>query len=1098
MLLVGETATGGIHSAALAAALDLALQWNRPFTPQADDSLWNVGAVRILGPYYSGSAPSLALALHDAAARHRLPAGARAWFDLVSGSATSTTNPRILEQPGLATFRATARSDPEALRAIAHYLGRTNRSWQCGLHIGLLVEANTAWGSNVLNPGGATAPVGQARGVDARAVSACETCLADPDGYDRNRDIRRESLPCAVVAHFPLHISRLRAQLQESAKATSARPTPRTSEIALNLSEKVPPVDRVPAETPELTAAAVETMVAGLFDVLNDRQITAIGVLATDKRDHVYLAQEIALHRPNVLPFALESSLLYLHPDAVGFVRGTIIASTYPLNPRTQQWTQSSTRESQQFGTSQAQGMFNALAVLLRHPEITVDYNSPRAPSERRLADPDQGLCGRGNPRIDKECSPPIWLSVVGRGTLLPLAISEGAGCTSSSSGERYVFCRPRDAVTREDAFLDEYVSARHLPFVGTIALLLFLIGVQIWAYRWTAERIAAYDNSTWSPDDQWKRAFESWRRAASGEQYTQPEPACSVECTAGLAAMRGATVVLVLWALRTGVIYASNGLGIPVEYSQRGVWIIASCALTYILWHVIQAFWSGARRARITVERGAVLVFTASVFVLVAALTPPFANWHLARVMVAVCPLAMAVAVFGDRLVRNCIDHERDALIRWRRLVALLGVGALMALLADIVVDHWQPVEALFYADRAINVRSFVSPTACVVAVCVALFWWGIWNVHRAYLMLLPENAVGMGALLEATSRRAAIDPKNIFGSVEQGMGWGVVPVTLAVLLALFFGRSYLGTIDGRAFSAFLLLGPLCVVATIGHTLAHSVRLGLYTIRLLRTLAQHSQVDAFKAVGVSPFSWSISFREPRLHQLAPMLASMDKAAQLLVQFPVTSEIGEPDKRLGTEISDTLKALRDRHRSQCVSTLLWRCDWQALDGIIRKFVSVLEATRWRADFDAARCRGPVRRALEELQHVVFFHAAIVLRDLLTRLVSGFTIVFGALLLLLAAHLLYTFQGRVYWLSLDTGAIILTSLLGMRLLIPLERDTVLSYIWKTTPGNISLFGGLTWRMAAYAVISLGTVFIVFFPELAGHLRDWLPSVQTTLP
>src|SRR5262249_62200817 len=109
---------------------------------------------------------------------------------------------------------------------------------------------------------------------------------------------------------------------QRAQTTTSTQLARHQATVALDLGESVPPSDQVPAENPALTASTVEIMMSGVFDVLNDFQVSAIGVLATDKRDHIYLAEEIARHRPDVLPFTLESSLLYLHPDAVGFMRG--------------------------------------------------------------------------------------------------------------------------------------------------------------------------------------------------------------------------------------------------------------------------------------------------------------------------------------------------------------------------------------------------------------------------------------------------------------------------------------------------------------------------------------------------------------------------------------------------------------------------------------------------------------------------------------------------------------------------------------------------------------------------------------------------------
>jgi hypothetical protein len=140
----------------------------------------------------------------------------------------------------------------------------------------------------------------------------------------------------------------------------------------------------------------------------------------------------------------------------------------------------------------------------------------------------------------------------------------------------------------------------------------------------------------------------------------------------------------------------------------------------------------------------------------------------------------------------------------------------------------------------------------------------------------------------------------------------------------------------------------------------------------------------------------------------------------------------------------------------------------------------------------------VRETVEQMEYVVFFHGALVLRDLLTRLVSGFTTVLGGLLLLMAAHLLYAFQGRAFWLALDWVAIGISAAAGVWMLLILERDPVLSRLWKTTPGKISAFGGLSWRMLAYLTITLLTLFAVFFPEVGGGLLKWIEPARKSLP
>ena len=118
LLLVGETATAGVHQEALANALDLALLW-RPDDSQPAVDGRRQGAVRVLGPTYSGSAISLHQALEQASARLALDNDSRrAWFDVVTGSASSPENRRWLAIEGISTFRSVIRSDPEVMTAV--------------------------------------------------------------------------------------------------------------------------------------------------------------------------------------------------------------------------------------------------------------------------------------------------------------------------------------------------------------------------------------------------------------------------------------------------------------------------------------------------------------------------------------------------------------------------------------------------------------------------------------------------------------------------------------------------------------------------------------------------------------------------------------------------------------------------------------------------------------------------------------------------------------------------------------------------------------------------------------------------------------------
>lgn len=1074
VLLVGETATSGVHPAAMATALDIALQWQRPFGHEKGKGWWTQDSVRILGPTYSGSAPSFHLALEDAVARHHLPTQDRhQWFKLVTGSATSPGNEQAIlgeSLSNLATFGATARSDPEELAALARYLGRASRAWQCGHHVGLLVEANTAWGAQVVRGPKSGTP-----------EESCRSCLDDPDDYlGKAAAGAAPFLPCATIAHFPLHISRLRA----AAQSTASAPLGPRSTVAIDLAESLPPTDQIPAETPKLTAATVETMMSEVFGVLRDNDVSAVGIIATDKRDHIYLAQEIAQHRPNVLSFTLESSLLYLHQDVAGFVRGTIIASTYPGNPRTQSLTGVGQLSPQQFGGTPSQGVFNALAMLMERQQNLVDYREPYVPSERRLNLPTD--CALPHP-----CAPPIWLSVVGRGTLLPLAVDSSGGCRPNVHGT-YVSCS--QASGQIGAMTHPYLTARLFRLVMMFVLLVLILVSQVVLQHWIEDRVDAL-NDVAAGQRSWMTSLRSW-----AAQWVVSNPRCAVagfdtEHLAALAAIRGATLAILLWAIKMGIVSACDAAGLPLAAGQVLYGVLAVVAFSYLIHKLLLSLWpETVNGVDHRLGRAAAMVFTLTTLFAIGLERPMFRVSWLIPAGVTVAFIAGIVAVVGD--VRPSAPLRENITSHWRRFPTLLGLGAFAALWVDLCFGHWSGIEAAFYVDRSLDFGSFISPASAIVLIGLSLLWWGMWNLRRIYLLALPETTVGIGPLLDQAARQARLQAYDAFRAPTQTVGWPLIPLAFVIVLILFYGHSYVGSVDGLAFGMFLLLGPLCIVAITGHTLAHSTLLGGAVVRLLDAVERHPAAGVFEAIGKAPFEWDITFDEPRFHQLEPLLNSVERAAQLLAtagpaRLPVC--FNQLSAFASSEIADP----RHRHRSEIRPVALRRQDWRTIDSIMKRFARALRATAWRTGFDPAAYPAPVVAALECMQFAVGFHAALMLRALLTRLVSGFTIVFGALLLLLLAHLLYTFQGRVYWLALDALFMAVAAVFAVRLLITLERHAVMSNIWRTTPGRISLFGGLSWRIAGYAVIALVTLFVVVFPELAGRTGDWLVPARTAL-
>ena len=202
---------------------------------------------------------------------------------------------------GGAIYRATIQPTSVLKKRMATFLGSMNPAWAHGGDVALLIESNTAYGNS-----GTAAP-------HSKPVL--------PDG---------PLFPDAAVFWFPLHVAQLRSDASTSSQpAASLLPT---AIIPLNMREASPPADLIPALRPQLTSAVVEATVDSILDAIRHEKRTAVGIIATDDRDSLFLAREVKRTSPDVQLFLFGAHSLYLHSDYVPYLRGTLVASSYSLS----------------------------------------------------------------------------------------------------------------------------------------------------------------------------------------------------------------------------------------------------------------------------------------------------------------------------------------------------------------------------------------------------------------------------------------------------------------------------------------------------------------------------------------------------------------------------------------------------------------------------------------------------------------------------------------------------------------------------------------------------------------------------------------------
>jgi hypothetical protein len=424
VLLVPETQNGGVNQAALHAALTQAAGKR------------NERGIYVLGPVLSGSAWSLEAGLRDARSTV---------IDIVTGSANASDLPKIFGRldagpPPARQVRFSATVHTAGALAIAV------RSALCAFCRATMVRACGDAGVDAENPG------------DVRYDLALFVETSSFYGQSFLSDAA-QSLN-ALVLPFPAQLSEhlgedpFGEKLPDSgtgrddSKSDAVNRGPGSQREALNILEARAALDEL------LRTVAFEN-------------IHTVGILATDVRDRILLAQKIRRFLPGVRVVLFESDLLYSKaPDDA--LRGTVVASTYPLFPENQSWTSDAGPGSRRLAMASdpAEGAYNATLLLLRH--MDPDGGLDEEASKRLLEYQPPGFAGALAP----DGGPPIWISVLGvRGSwpLVPYA-------ADPSEGAFLELTQPADVSTRP-------LQREPTPFRGLVALTIlgaFVLGALV------------------------------------------------------------------------------------------------------------------------------------------------------------------------------------------------------------------------------------------------------------------------------------------------------------------------------------------------------------------------------------------------------------------------------------------------------------------------------------------------------------------------------------------------------------------------------------------------------------------------------------------
>lgn len=429
VFVIGEQPTGGISDP----QFDRALQWMQILQPDHSQNL-----LRILGPTFSGSLPSLARKLDNATLK-QFGQG----VDIYSGSVSSEvsvhwfelflkTRQEELAKQGLPrqlTFRTFSEGDSLMTDRFLCYLQGAGYNLS---RVAILSEDETAFGKAPApptapkSPGGAKNDPGQPPNRE-QSSPRCGGQNADGAGSP-------------TYLYYPRDIATLRSAYERQSIFTAGKQSnssaPSTT-LRTDLSEPVSVEhDTVRTYAGQLTPLAQESVLFGITNMLENKRIEFVILRSSNTLDQLFLSEFLRRSYPGARIVLDGADLLFRKGMEGASLRGVMLLSTYPLLT----WTQDAAplirgqraRSYRIFPQDFAEGTYIAARELFEPPAnatdpseerssiAIADYAPPRAARDMVTAedkDPTARIHEADNRR------PATWISVVGHRQFWAVAV---------------------------------------------------------------------------------------------------------------------------------------------------------------------------------------------------------------------------------------------------------------------------------------------------------------------------------------------------------------------------------------------------------------------------------------------------------------------------------------------------------------------------------------------------------------------------------------------------------------------------------------------------------------------------------------------------
>jgi hypothetical protein len=420
ILVVGEQPTGGISDD----QFKNALAWIDQMGGRAD------GELRIVGPTFSGSIPSLRRELYrDRKSYTKLSIYSGT---VSSGDAAHGFDEWIKKLAAGSYFRTAMESDSVMVNRFCQYLNEQSYDVQS---VALLSEDETAFGFETQSPCGQ-----------------------------------------AMSLYYPRDIATLRSAYEQQSIFNPPKPEPNanapTTTLRGDLSEpSTNDHDTVRSYGGQLTPLAQESILLDITNRLKERRIQFIILRSTSSLDQIFLSQFLRRTYPEGRVVIDGADLLFNRGAEGKSLRGVMLLSTYPLLTAEQDWTPSLLNKSngsyRAFGEDTAEGTYIAARALFRrsveNSEVPIhDYGPPA-----------WAVGPRDNTAEDQR--PATWLTVIARRRFWPLAaLNSNTLNRGALAGTLQPFLTGRDGIPISDG----EASPLYLP----TAMWMFLLACILWS----------------------------------------------------------------------------------------------------------------------------------------------------------------------------------------------------------------------------------------------------------------------------------------------------------------------------------------------------------------------------------------------------------------------------------------------------------------------------------------------------------------------------------------------------------------------------------------------------------------------------------------